>query len=120
MIHLYTQVSAKLLVNNVTIHQQDLNITIGIRQGCNGSSGLFLLDTYLIIEKMYPCLNGINTNICKIVALLFADDGMILMQTPHESKESIQILSNIAKYWGLSINKNTSNIIIFISKNQNI
>ena len=59
-----------------------------------------------------------ESNICNIVALFFADDGMILMQTLQEAKESIQILSNIAKDCGLSINKNKSNIIIFNSKNQ--
>ena len=59
---------------------------------------------------MYSCLNGINTNICKIVALFFADDGMILMQTLQEAEKSIQILSEIANNCGLSINKNKSNI----------
>ena len=48
------------------------------------------------------------------MALFFADDGMILMQT----QESIQILANIAKDCGLNTNKNKSNIIIFNSKNQ--
>ena len=114
--NIYSGDKTQLYFNN--IHQQDINITSGIRQGCNGSSSLFLLVTYLIIEKMYTCLSGINTNICKIVALSFADDGMILMQTLQEAKESIQILSNIAKDCGLSINKNKSNIIIFNSKNQ--
>ena len=78
----------------------------------------FFLVTYLMIKKMYTCLNGINTNICMIVALFFADDAMILMRTQQEAKESIQILSNIAKYCGLSINKNKSNRIIFNSNNQ--
>ena len=54
-------------VTNPFLDQQDINITSGIRQGCNGSSSLFLLVTYLIIEKMYTCLSGINTNIGKIV-----------------------------------------------------
>ena len=67
---------------------------------------------------MYTCLNGINTNICKIVSLFFADDGMMLMQTIHEVKESIQILANIANNCGLCIHKNKSNIKIFHSKNQ--
>ena len=52
------------------------------------------------------------------MALLFADDGIILIQPLPEAKESIQILSNIAKDCGLSINKNKSNIIIFNSNNQ--
>ena len=57
---------------------------------------LFLLITYSIIEKLYDNLSGVNTNICKIVALFFADDGMILMQSLRETKESIQVLMNIA------------------------
>ena len=67
---------------------------------------------------MYSCLNEINTNICKIVALFFADDGMILMQTIQEAEKSIQLLSENTNDCGLSINKNKSNIIIFNSKNQ--
>ena len=50
-----------------------------IRKENNIPASLFLLVTYLIIEKMYTCLSGINTHICKIVALFFAGDGMILM-----------------------------------------
>ena len=102
--NIYSGDKSQLYFNN--IHQHDIKITSGIRQECNRSSNLFLLVTYLIIEKMYTCLNGINTNICKIVALFFADDGRILMQTLQEATESIQIISNIAKYCGLSINNN--------------
>ena len=88
--NIYLKDKAQLYFNS--IHQDDINITSGIRRGCNGSSNLFLLVTYIIIERMYSCLNGIHTNICKIVALFFADDGMILMQTLQEAVQSIQIL----------------------------
>ena len=84
---IYLGDKTQLYFNN--IHQRDINITSGIRQGCNGSSSLFLLITYLIIEKMYTCLSGINTNICNILALFFADGGMIWMQTLQDDKESI-------------------------------
>ena len=68
---------------------------------------------------MYTCLSRINThNICKIGALLFVDDGMILMQTLQEDKESVQMLATITKDCGLSTNKNKSNIIIFNIKSQ--
>ena len=43
---------------------------------------------------------------------------MIVLAMVQEAKESIQILANIAKDCGLSINKNKGNIIIFNSKNQ--
>ena len=58
--------------------QCDINVTSGIRQGCNASSNLFLLITYCIIEKLYDNLSGVNTNICKIVALFFADDVVVV------------------------------------------
>ena len=54
------------------------------------------------------------------MALFFVDDEMILIQTLQEAKENIQILSNIAKDCGLSINKNKSNIIIFNSNIEDI
>ena len=63
------------------MHQTNIDITSGIRQKCNYSSNLFLLVTYLTIENIYDCLNGINTNICKIVALFFVDDGIIMIQS---------------------------------------
>ena len=98
--------------------QCEINITSGIRQGCNGSSNLFLLVTYLIIENMYDCFDGIKCNICKIVALFFADDGIILMQSLKETIDSIKILSEITDECGLSINKSKSNILIFNSDEQ--
>ena len=93
-------------------------VTSGIRQGCTGSSNLFLLITYIIIEKLYENLDGLKTNICKIVALFFADDGMIIMQSLKETIDSIKILTDIAQDCGLSINKAKSNILIYNSKEQ--
>ena len=67
---------------------------------------------------MYDCFDGIKSNICKIVALFFADDGIILMQSLKETIDSIKILSEIADECGLSINKSKSNILIFNSDEQ--
>ena len=44
---------------------------------------------------MYDCFDGIKSNICKIVALFFADDGIILMQSLKETIDSIKILNRI-------------------------
>ena len=67
---------------------------------------------------MYGCLNGINTNFCKIVALFFADDGIIMMQSLQEARESIQVLTDISQKCGFSINKRKSCILIQYNKNQ--
>ena len=45
--HIYEKDKTQLYFNNT--HQTDIDVTSGIRQGCNGSSNLFLLVTYLII-----------------------------------------------------------------------
>ena len=67
---------------------------------------------------MYDCLNGINTNICKIVALFFAEDDIIMMQSLQEARESIQLLTDISHKCGLSINKRKNSILIYNNKNQ--
>ena len=77
---------------------------------------IFLLITYCIIEKLYDNLSGVNTKECKIVALFFADDGMILMQSLRETKESIQVLINIAEECRMNINKTKSYIMIYNHK----
>ena len=69
-----------------------------------------------IWSSLYDCFDGIKSNICKIVALFFADDGIILMQSLKETIDSIKILSEIADECGLSINKSKSNILIFNSE----
>ena len=46
--------------------------------------------------ELYENLDGLKTNICNIVALFFADDGMIIMQSLKETIDSIKILTDIA------------------------
>ena len=113
---IYSNDQTHIYFNNM--FQCDIDVTSGIRQGCTESSNLFLLITYIIIEKLYENLDGLKTNICKIVALFFADDGMIIMQSLKETIDSIKILTDIAQDCGLSINKAKSNILIYNSKEQ--
>ena len=46
---IYTEDRTNMYINNKPICE--VHITNGIRQGCNGSTVLFLMITYLIIEK---------------------------------------------------------------------
>ena len=114
--HIYEKDKTQVYFNN--IHQADIDVSSGIRQGCNCSSNLVLLVTYLIIEKMYDSPNGINTNICKIVALFISADGILMMQSLQEARERIQVLTDISQKCGLSINKRKSCIQIYNNKNQ--
>ena len=49
--NIYSKDKTQLYFNS--IHQDDITITSGIRQGCNGSSNLFLLVSFLIIGRIY-------------------------------------------------------------------
>ena len=111
IVQIYSKDVTNIFFNNSL--QSQIKVSSGIRQGCNGSTSLFLLITYFIIEKLYSNLEGISTDICKLVALFFADDGLLLMKSLKETKESITVISEIAKECGLSINKDKSNIMIF-------
>ena len=77
IVQIYSKDVTNIFFNS--IQQTQIEVSSGIRQGCNGSTSLFLLITYFIIEKIYNKLEGINTYICKVVALFFADDGLLLI-----------------------------------------
>ena len=97
----------------------DINITNGIKQGCNGSTVLFLMITYIILEKLQASGSNFRCNICTIAAIFFADDGLLMAQSMEEARESITLLIEVARECGLELNKEKSNILIFNS-NENI
>ena len=66
-------------------------------------------------RKLYNNLDGLKTNICKIVALLFAYDGMIIMQSLKETIDSVTILTDIAQDLGLRINKDCLDFFVLES-----
>ena len=111
---IYSHDYTEIFINNKK--QTEIKITSGIRQGCNGSTILFLLITYIIIEKLQDENIGFKDDLCKIAGLFFADDGLILTQTLDETIRAINILTDIAASCGLRINKDKSNIMIYNSK----
>lgn len=113
---IYNNDKTSIYFNNTK--QCDINITSGIRQGCKCSTTLFLLITYLIIEKLYLKIVGLTTEAYKIVSLFFADDGILLTQSLKEAEESIHILTHIGESCGLKINKSKSKILIYNNKQQ--
>ena len=88
IVQIYSKDVTNIFFNNV--QQTQIEVSSGIRQGCNGSTSLFLLVTYFIIEKIYNKLDGINTDICKVVALFFADDGLFFEKKIYFHKTNLQ------------------------------
>ena len=68
----------------------EIEISSGIRQGCNGSTILFLLVTYTIIKELQDTNLCYEDNIIKIVALFFADDGLLMTEHIKDSAELIK------------------------------
>ena len=89
-----------------------------IKQGCNGSTLLFLLVTYEIIRRLEEMNIGFKNEKFTIPILYYADDGLLLSQTIEEAKENIKLIQEIAKEYGLNIHKEKSSILIFNDKQQ--
>ena len=54
----------------------EMNVTSGIRQGCNGSALLFILVTYQIIKHIKNLKLGYREGNIEIPALFYVDDGL--------------------------------------------
>merc|ERR1711972_190554 len=57
-----------------------------------------------------------NCIVCKISAIFFADDGLILTDSQEKTHDIIQILIDIAGECGLELNKDKSKILIYNNK----
>ena len=75
--------------------QLDINVTSGIKQGCNGSTILFLLITYMIIEELQTKIQGFKNEKFNIPAIFYADDGLIFANSLKEAESSIVEVTRI-------------------------
>ena len=93
-------------------------ITNGIKQGCTGSTTLFKLITYMIMTELEEKGRGFENDEIKLNSLYFADDGLILSTTLEDTRRNIQLVIEISEKYGLELNKEKSNIIMYNVKNQ--
>ncbi len=108
---IYKNDKVTLYLNNEIM--ANINVTSGIRQGCNGSTSLFLLLTYIIILHLNQAQAGFRDEICFIPALFYADDGLILAQSEQQAQHMLEVLTDSAHACGLEINKNKSFVMIY-------
>lgn len=96
---IYTGDTTKKYMNSLL--QCEISITNGKRRGCNGSNVLFLLVTYMIIEKLRASISNFKCDICTIATIFFfADDGLMMAQSIAEAEEGIRILVEVAEEYG--------------------
>ena len=90
------------------------NCTVGVRQGCMVSPLRFSFFINELVTEMPDC-NGIflseeAPNVC---SLLFADDVANVADTAGRLQSQINILAQFCDKWGLSLNINKSQIVVF-------
>ena len=86
----------------------EIEITSGIKQGCTGSTILFLLITFFIIERINEEQIGLQIGDFKIACLFFADDGTIINTSINEATRMINIVEETSNNCGLLLNKEKS------------
>lgn len=96
----------------------NIDVTSGIKQGCTGSTTLFKLITYKILEDLEENGKGFEDKNFKLNALFFADDGLLLTNSYEDAQHNIDLLIRSSKECGLDINKDKCKIIIFNMKNK--
>ena len=116
IVSIYKEDSTMLTDNNSI--EENINITSGIRQGCNGSTVLFLMVTYIIIEEITKLQIGVKIRDINITTLFFADDGLLLTNNIRDTQTVLAKLEEIGGICGLNINREKSHHIININKNQ--
>ena len=98
--------------------EESFEIENGIRQGCTGSSLLFRLITYMIIETIEEQCHGFRNDKFRITCLFFADDGIIFEESETLMKRTMRIVTEVSSKYGLNLNKTKSSIMIFNNRNQ--
>ncbi|MEL6606481.1 MAG: reverse transcriptase family protein, partial [Cyanobacteria bacterium J06614_10] len=93
--------------------KEEMKITNGIKQGCTGSTTFFKLITYKIIKELRSKGEGYKDEIFNINSLFFADDGLLLAKNEETAREIIIAIMDIGERYGLKINKDKCNILIY-------
>ena len=127
---MYYRIHYKIIDAIATIYKNDytevvfgdvmkkIDVTSGIRLGCTGSSVLFKLITYMIMNELDQKGRGYKDENFALKSLFFADDALLLSHSLEEARENLEIITNTSREFGLEINREKSNILIFNMKEQ--
>ena len=90
------------------------NCVVGLKQGEVMSPilfSLFIEDVELFLQDDVNC--GLSFNHIMFVLMLFADDMVILGNSPANLQQSLDLLSEYCSKWGLQVNTVKSKILVF-------
>ena len=96
--------------------REKIEITSGIRQGCTVSATLFKLVTYEIMNRLEKEGAQYHVDNININSIFYADDSILISKTIENAARNLKILIEVSSSFGLHINKEKSNIIIYNCK----
>ena len=127
--NLYQNTKACIKLNNKL--SNSFNCNIGVRQGDNLSPLLFSLfindfeaylsDKYNGLSSLNNLFTEVNQNdeleaFLKLYILLYADDTIVMAETPNDLQVALNAVSNYCELWKLKINVNKTKIIRFAKR----
>ena len=112
--NIYSCDSTRLYLENQFL--AEIEISSGIRQGCNLSGLLFIMVTYKIIEKIDELKLGFSNDNLKIGSLFYMDDALLMANSPKEAYTIINKIGFISSKYGLELNKGKCQIMIYNKK----
>ena len=113
----------KLKIRSCNSYSEYFEVAIGLKQGEILSPLMFSifindLDIHLRGDNAYIHLRGDNAYTLtadekNIILMLFADDMVIIGESPEKLQEKLNLLENYCNRWGLSVNTSKTKIMVF-------
>jgi hypothetical protein len=96
------------------LENESFDITAGVQQGAPLSPSFFAIILNDFDRELRANNAGsVSLRDAKICSLLFADDLVLLAESPDKLLHSLAVLNDYSKRWGLKINAAKSNILVF-------
>ena len=93
--------------------EEKIDISSGIKQGCTLSTTLFKIVTYLIIQELENKGRGYKVDDIILQSLYFADDSILAAESIEDARHNLNILIEVSKKFGLNINRDKCNVLIY-------
>ena len=93
--------------------EEKIDISSGIKQGCTLSTTLFKIVTYLIIKELENKGRGYKVDDIILQSLYFADDSILAAESIEDARHNLNILIEVSKKFGLNINRDKCNVLIY-------
>ena len=108
---LYKNTYSQIKINNE--FTRPLTVDCGTKQGCTLSPTLFNIYIYDLLDCLQQEANGIGFGECNITALLYADDSVILGDSPSTLQMLLDALDDWCEPNGMVINRDKTKVVHF-------